>query len=140
MNPRITVIGLAGVLLAACAAPAAEQPAAGPPPAVAAAPPAPPAAPPPPVASPPPQGRRSVVVARVRCESLLSAAPDDRAAASMFYLGYEAAAAHVGVVDINKVEAIERRALHYCLQHPHAFATVAYRLALVGAKRKGHMQ
>jgi hypothetical protein len=138
MNSRITVIGLAGVLLAACAAPAAEQPpAAGPPPPVAAAPPAPP----PPLASPPPpQGKRPVVVARVRCETLLSAAPDDRAAASMFYLGYEAAAAHVAVVDINKVEDIEKRALHYCLQHPRTFATVAYRLALVGAKRMGHTQ
>lgn len=140
MNPRVAVIGLAGVLLAGCAAPTAEQPlAANPPPAVAAAPPAPPA-PPPPVANPPPQGRRPVVVARVRCETLLAAAPDDRAAASMFYLGYEAAAAHVAVVDINKVEEIEERALHYCLQHPHAYATVAYRLALVGAKRMSHTQ
>jgi pyruvate/2-oxoglutarate dehydrogenase complex dihydrolipoamide acyltransferase (E2) component len=131
------MIGLSGILLAACTAPAAEKPAAAaPPPAVAAAPPPAPA--PPPASAAPPKGRRPVAVARVQCEVLLSAAPDDRAAASMFYLGYEAAMTHTRTVDIGHVEEIEKHALHYCLEHPHALAATAYRIAIVWEKHLRH--
>ena len=104
-----------------------------------AAAPSPPTAPPPPSpppvsAAPPPPASRPIAVTRLPCDNLLSAAEDDRAAASMFYLGYAAARTHIAVVDVNQVEDIEKHALDYCLAHPTTPAWIAYRIALTSAR------
>src|SRR6201997_1414438 len=100
MNGKTAFVLLSGVLsgsLCACAQPPeAAAPAASPPTPEAAAPAAPPppvvAAPAPapaPVAEPTPSNRW-VSIQRATCERLLELSPDDRAAASLFYIGYQA--------------------------------------------------
>ena len=91
MNGKTAFVLLSGVLsgsLCACAQPPeAAAPAAPAPPPVAAAAPAPAPAP---VPEPPP-GDRWVSIQGATCERLLELSPDDRAAASLFYIGYQAA-------------------------------------------------
>jgi hypothetical protein len=135
MFQRIAALILIGVLTACAAAPPAPPPAtpASPPP-VAAAPPPTPA----PAAEVPQLTSRPIVIATLRCESLLSAAEDDRAAASMFYLGYAAARTNTAVIDVSEIEGIEKHALDYCLAHPAAPARIAYSIALAPAGHRRH--
>src|ERR1700719_1870572 len=91
MNGKTAFVLLSGVLsgsLCACVQPPdAAAPAAPPPPPVAAAAPAPAPAP---VAEPTP-GDRWVSIQGAFCERLLELSQDDRAAAALFYTGYQAA-------------------------------------------------
>ena len=91
MNGKTTFVLLSGVLsgsLCACVQPPPEAaaPAAPPPPPPVAAPAPTPA----PVAEPTPSDRW-VNIRGATCERLLELSPDDRAAASLFYIGYQAA-------------------------------------------------
>src|SRR5215813_3898744 len=84
MKGKAAVVLFSGLLFACVQAP--------PPTTTAAPPPAPPPAPavaPAPVAEAPPANRR-VSIRAVRCARLLELPEDDRAAASLFYLGYQA--------------------------------------------------
>src|SRR5262249_49622905 len=120
MISKLAVIALPVLLLAACAPPA-------PPPAPApTAPPAPPPPPPEPAASTAP-----IPIRTLSCGDLLGASDDDRAAASMFFIGYRAALAHVRNLSISEIEAIERKALSICATHPAIPAARAFGTAVV---------
>jgi hypothetical protein len=126
MIRKLVFIALPVLLLAACVPPPVPPPA--PPPAPAPAPP--PAPPPEPVASTSPIAIRSL-----SCADLLGAEDDDRAAASMFFIGYQAALAHVRGLSISQIEAIEEKALSICAAHPATPAVRAFAQA-VATNRK----
>jgi hypothetical protein len=113
MNKKAAVVLLSGVLFACAPAPA---------PPVAPAPPAPPAAP----MADAPQDHQIVTIRTVNCEALLKLSEEDRASASMFYLGYAASRRGQAKVDIAEVSGLEAAALGYCVAHPDRPAAVAF--------------
>ena len=129
MNGKTAFVLLSGVLsgsLCACVQPPeAAAPAAPPPPPVAAAAPAPAPAP---VAEPPPSDRW-VSIRRATCERLLELSPDDRAAASLFYTGYQAARFGSGAINVATIPKAEEWAESYCAKHPGQPAVEAFRQA-----------
>jgi hypothetical protein len=122
MISRLTLIALPALLLAACAQPA-------PPPAPAPAAP-PPAAAPPPTPEPAPS-TAPIPIRTLSCAELIGASDDDRAAASMFFIGYQAASAGVRNLSIAEIQAIEEKALSICAAHEQMTAVRAYRTAVV---------
>jgi hypothetical protein len=126
MNGKTAFVLLSGVLsgsLCACAqAPEAAAPAAPPPPPVAAPAPAPA-----PVAEPP--GDRWVSIRGATCEKLLELSPDDRAAASLFYTGYQAARFGSRAINVAAIPNAEEWAESYCAEHPDRPAVEAFRQA-----------
>ena len=123
MNGKIAVV-LVSSLLFACVPPPPPQPppAAPPPPAPVAAPAPAPA----PVAVP---ANRWVSIRAVRCERLLELSEDDRAAASMFYIGYQAARLRVKAVNVGAIPSTEAEALSYCQQFPNRTVLAAFQRA-----------
>jgi hypothetical protein len=122
MISKLTLIALPALLLAACAQPS-------PPPAAAPAPMPPPAA-----APPPPEAAASTAPIPIRtlsCAELLGASDDDRAAASMFFIGYQAAASGVHNLSIAQIQAIEGKALSICAAHQAMPAVRAFHTAVV---------
>lgn len=122
MISKLTLIALPALLLAACAQPS-------PPPAAAPAPPPPPAA-----APPPPEAAVSTAPIPLRtlsCTELLGASDDDRAAASMFFIGYQASSTGVHNLSIAQIQAIEAKALSICATHQAMPAARAFRMAVV---------
>ena len=123
MISKLAVIALPVLLLAACAPPPAPAPT-----------PAPmPAAPPPPQ-PPPPEPAVSTAPIPIRtlsCAEMLGASDDDRAAASMFFIGYRAALAKVRGLSIPEIEAIEQKALTICAAHPNLPAARAFGTAVL---------
>jgi hypothetical protein len=95
----------------------------------AAAPAAPPPAPAPaPVAEQPP-GDRWVSIQGATCERLLELSPDDRAAASLFYVGYQAARFGSRAINVAAIPNAEEWAESYCAEHPGRPAVEAFRQA-----------
>jgi len=128
MNGKTAFVLLSGVLsgsLCACMQPpdAAAPPAAPPPPPVAAPAPAPG-----PVAEPTP-GDRWVTIREATCERLLELSPDDRAAASLFYTGYQAARFGSRAINVAAISDAEQWAESYCAEHPDRPAVEAFRQA-----------
>ena len=127
MNRKTTFALLSGVLsgsLCACAQPPeAAVPAAPPPPPVAAPAPAPA-----PVAEPTP-GNRLVSIQGATCERLLELSPDDRAAAALFYIGYQAARFRSRAINVAAIPNAEEWAESYCTEHPGRPAVEAFRQA-----------
>jgi hypothetical protein len=123
MNAKLAIIGLVVPLLAACA----PTPPPAPVPAAAPAPPAPP--PELPAATAP------IPIRSLGCADLLGAADDDRAAASMFFIGYRAALAHVHDLSISQIQAIEEKALATCAAHQTMPAAQAFGEAIATRNR-----
>ena len=127
MNGKTAFVLLSGVLsgsLCACVQPPdAAAPAAPPPPPVAAPAPAPA-----PVAEPTP-GNRWVSIQEATCERLLELSPDDRAAASLFYIGYQAARFRSRAINVAAIPNAEAWADSYCAEHPGRSAVEAFRQA-----------
>jgi hypothetical protein len=122
MISKLTLIALPALLLAACAQPS-------PPPAAAPAPMPPPAA-----AAPPPEAAPStspIPIRTLSCTELLGANDDDRAAASMFFIGYQAAASGVHNLSVAQIQAIEGKALSICAAHQAMPAVRAFHTAVV---------
>ena len=119
MISKLAFIALPVLLLAACAPP---------PPAPAPAPAPMPAAPPPP---PQPVSTAPIPIRSLGCGDLLAAGDDDRAAASMFFIGYRAALAHVHDLSIAEIQAIEEKALSICAAHQTLPAVTAFGQAVV---------
>ena len=122
-----TVIGCAvGLAVRLRAASGRRRPrrTAGPPPVAAAAPAPAPA----PVAEPPP-GDRWVSIRGATCERLLELSPDDRAAASLFYTGYQAARFGSRAINVAAIPNAEEWAESYCAEHPGRPAVEAFRQA-----------
>jgi hypothetical protein len=114
MNGRAVAVFLSGMLFACAPTP----PPSGPPP-VGAAQPA--------TASASQLGEsQGLVIRRVSCARLLNAAVDDRAAGSMFYLGYEAARLGISTIDVSEIEGLETAALRYCAAYPDRPAADAF--------------
>jgi hypothetical protein len=122
MNKKAAVVLLSGVLFACAPTP---------PP----APPAPPVAPPAPPATPAAEAHRIVMIRTVNCEALLELSEEDRASASMFYLGYTASRRGRGKIDIAEVSGLEAAALGYCAAHPDQPAAVAFMKAFADVGR-----
>jgi len=109
MNRKIAALMLLG-LLGACA-----QPQAAPPPAP---PPSPPPAPVPAASAAPAAADRYVIIQSATCETYLALADDDRAAASMFYIGYTARRFGSSVVNVGTISSIEGMAANLCGVNP----------------------
>jgi hypothetical protein len=128
MNGKIGVVLLSGLLFACV-----QQP---PPNTTAAAPPPPPAvAPAPaPVAEAPPANRR-VSIRAVRCARLLELPEDDRAAASLFYIGYQASRLNARTINVGRIPDAEVQALGYCEASPNQTVANAFRRAYLRTLR-----
>ena len=114
MNGKIAMALLLGLL---CACAPTQPPAAN----AAAAPPATPA---PAVESMPVD--RFVSIRGASCEDLLRLAPDDRAAASMFYIGYLSSRFRAAAINVPSIPDIEVLAEAYCDEHPNRTAFQAF--------------
>jgi hypothetical protein len=126
MNGKTAFVLLSGVLsgsLWACAQPPEATAPAVPPPPVAAPAPAPA-----PVAEPTPSNRW-VSIQGATCERLLELSPDDRAAAALFYIGYQAARFRSRAIDVAAIPNAEEWAESYCAEHPDRSAVEAFRQA-----------
>ena len=134
MNGKTVFVLLSGVLLGslcACVQPPGAAAPAAPTPPVAAPAPAPVAAPasaPAPVAEPMPSNRW-VSIQGATCERLLQLSADDRAAASLFYVGYQAARFHSSTINVATIPKAEEWAESYCAKHPGQPAVEAFRQA-----------
>ena len=117
MNAKAAAVLMCGLLFACAPMPA---------PAPAPAPAQPPAAPAPESAM-----TRSHIVAirNVRCDALLKLSEDDRAAASMFYIGYTASRRRQGRIDVAELSGLEAAALGYCAAYPNSPAATAFNRA-----------
>jgi hypothetical protein len=124
MNGKTVLVLLSAVLsgsLYACVQPPAAAPAAPTPPPVAAPAPAP-------VAEAPP-GNHWVSIQGATCKRLLELSSDDRAAASLFYIGYQAARFRSKAINVAAIPNAEEWAENYCAEHPGRPAVEAFRQA-----------
>ena len=112
MKGKIAVVLLSGLLFACVQAPPPATTTAAPPPPVMSPAPAPA-----PVAQPTP-GNRRVGIQTARCERLLELPPDDRAAASLFYIGYQASRLRATTINVGVIPNIQAQALTYCQENP----------------------
>jgi hypothetical protein len=122
MKGRAAIVLLSGVLFACVQTP---PPAPPPPP-----PPAPPPAPA--AASPPAPADRWVAIRMAPCSRFLELSQEDRTAASMFYVGYQASRFGAGDINVSGLGSIVYLATSYCQAFPdrptaEAFAA-AYRM------------
>ena len=129
MNGRTAAILLSG-LLVACAQSQPQE---------ATAPPAPPPAPasaavPAPATEAGPVGH-IVSIRGARCGDLLRLAPDDRAAATMFYIGYQASHFRARTINVALIPSIEAQALTYCEENPDRPVVQAFSEAFLEARR-----
>jgi hypothetical protein len=123
MNGKIAIVLLSG-LLWACAP---VQP-----PAPSAPPPAPPPAPAPTADTLPVD--HFVNIRGASCQDLLNLSPDDRSAASLFYIGYLSSRFHVAAVNVPTFADIEVTAQSYCADHPNRTAVQAYTVAYTSVR------
>jgi hypothetical protein len=66
---------------------------------------------------------------------LLAASDEDRAAAAMFFIGYQASRAQVRNLTISQIESIERKALSACVVNPEMPAVRAFAVAVRSYQR-----
>src|SRR5204862_6764549 len=123
MIGKVAAVLLSGLLVACVQAP---------PPAAVAPPPPAPAPAPPPVPAPPPAAavpapgplseavreQRIVEIRAAGCDGLLGLDNDDRIAAAMFYIGYQASRFGSRTINVGRIPTIGRLALSYCEAHP----------------------
>jgi HdeA/HdeB family protein len=122
MKGKPAVVLLSGLLFACAQAPPPTTTTVAPPPVPA------PVAAPAPVAEAPPTNRR-VTIRAVRCARLLELSEDDRAAASLFYIGYQASSLRARTINVGAIPDAENRALSYCEANPNRAALSAFRQA-----------
>jgi hypothetical protein len=73
--------------------------------------------------------RRWVSIREATCERLLELSPDDRAAASLFYTGYQAARFGSRAINVAAIPNAQEWAQSYCAEHPDRPAVEAFRQA-----------
>ena len=127
MNGKIGVVLLSGLLFACV-----QQP---PPNTVAAAPPPPPVAAPAPAPMAAPPASRFVSIRGARCSRLLELPEDDRAAASLFYIGYQASRLNARTINVGRIPDAEAQALSYCEASPNQSVVNAFRRAYLRTLR-----
>ena len=123
MNRKAAIVLLLG-LLSACAP---MQP------------PAPPAPPPAPAPAPAPAIESTtdhfVTIQRATCGTYLQLSADDRAAASMFYIGYVSRRYGARAINVSTIPSIEGLALDYCGISPNRTVGSAFGEAYLEARR-----
>jgi HdeA/HdeB family protein len=129
MKGTIAVVVLSGSLMACVQAQPPAATVAAPPPAVAPAPPQAAV----PVAAP--AGNRYVTIRSARCQTLLGLSEDDRAAASLFYIGYQAARLRARSINVNAIPDAESEALNYCQTFPNRTVAEAFAKAFLRVLR-----
>jgi hypothetical protein len=72
-----------------------------------------------------------VTIRAVSCQALLSLSEDDRASASMFYIGYTAERRKQAKIDVAEVSGLEAAALGYCAAYPNWPAATAFNKAFI---------
>jgi hypothetical protein len=77
----------------------------------------------------PSAGDRWVSIRGATCERLLELSSDDRAAASLFYTGYQAARFGSRAINVAAIPNAEEWAERYCAEHPGQPAVEAFRQA-----------
>ena len=127
MNGKIAVVLLSGSLLACVQAQPPAATVAAPPPALAPAPTQVAAA----VAAPVPAGNRYVTIRSARCSTLLGLPEDDRAAASLFYIGYQASRLGARSINVNAIPDTESEAFNYCQTFPNRTVAEAFAKAFL---------
>jgi HdeA/HdeB family len=134
MKGKTAAMLLAGLLFGCAQTPppnATAQPApAGPSPS-AATPPASPTpavspAPAPAQATRPAAVNHIVEILRSTCQDLIKLSPQDRDAASMFYIGYQASHFHATRINVGLIPSIEDQAVTYCVEDPNRTVAQAF--------------
>ena len=118
MNWKTGVILLSGLLVACAQTPSPEATA---PPEQAQALATAPAQPPPPAPAPaaePAPVNHIVNIRGASCEDLLRLSPEDREAAAMFYIGYQASRFRARTINVGVIPSIEAQAVTYCTENP----------------------
>lgn len=128
MKGKTAIVLLSGLLFA-CTQPQPPQTAAPPP----APPPAPAPAPAPTAEAPP--AERIVAIRGATCQTLLSLSPDDRAMASMFYIGYQASRSRSATINVNAIPQMQSLAQMYCAAYPNRTVANAFADAYSLARR-----
>jgi hypothetical protein len=116
MNGKIAAVLVSGLLFGCVQAP--PQQASAPPP------PAPPPAPAP--APPPAPVDRVVSIQGATCDDLLRLAGDDREAATMFYIGYQASRFRAKIINVAAIPQITGLAVNYCTAYPERTVAGAF--------------
>ena len=127
MKGKSAVVLLSGLLFACVQAPPTTTTTAAAPPAPAAAP-APPPAPAPSAEATP--RNRFVSIRTATCATYLQLADDDRAAATMFYIGYQSSRLGAKAINVAGIPATEARAIRYCEALPTRTVADAFRQSL----------
>jgi len=99
-----------------------------------AAPPPPAPAPAPIEASPAPVDH-FVQIRQARCDTFLGLSAEDRAAASMFYIGYQANRFRAGAINVGLIPSIGSMAVNFCLAEPNRRVADAFAEAYLEARR-----
>jgi hypothetical protein len=126
MKGKTAIVLLSGLLFA-CTQPQ--------PPQTAAPPPAPPPAPAPAPTSEAPPAERIVTIRRATCQALLDLSPDDRAIASMVYIGYQASRFRSATINVNAIPSMQSLAQTYCAAYPNRTVADAFADAYSLARR-----
>jgi hypothetical protein len=66
---------------------------------------------------------------------MLNLSPDDREAATMFYIGYQASRLGSKTINIGSIANIENRALDYCATYPDRPVALAFAQAYSRSRR-----
>jgi hypothetical protein len=120
---------------ASSASPPPPAPAAAPTPSSAAAPSTvPAAAPAQPLAAKSAPTDHIVNISEASCQNLLKLSPEDRAAASMFYVGYSASHFRARTINVSVIPSIEAQAVAYCQENPGWSAAQAFAQAYSRAR------
>ena len=77
-----------------------------------------------------------MVSRRARCEDLLKLSLEDRAAASMFYIGYQASHFRASTINVGVIPSIEEQAIAYCEDNPDRTVAQAFADADSPARRR----
>jgi hypothetical protein len=137
MNSKATAVLLSGLLFACAqtqpqetAAPSAPSPPAASAPAPAVAP-----APTQPSAAESAPTNHIVNIRRASCQDLLRLSPEDRAAATMFYIGYQASRLRATTINVGVIPSIEAQAVIYCQENPDRPVAQAFAQAYQRTRR-----
>lgn len=69
------------------------------------------------------------------CQDLLRLSPDDRAAASMFYIGYQASRLRARTINVGRIPSIEAQAVTYCEENPRRTVADVFAEAFVRSRK-----
>jgi hypothetical protein len=116
MNAKIATVLLSGLLFGCVQAQPPQ----------ASAPPPPPPAPAPAPAPPPAPVDRVVSIQGATCSDLLRLSGDDREAATMFYIGYQASRFRARIINVGGIPVITGLAVRYCEAYPERTVAGAF--------------